>query len=76
MKHEFDFKLDNDHQSIEELWSSLSTIVSGRVADNRLTADSGGDYPLTIREKQLMTIETMVTVMKETHAAMRELENQ
>lgn len=62
-----DFAIDNDTQSIKELWESVAKMGSHVVNDN---IKSDGDYPLSVREIQLTSLKTLVTAIEKTHHAL------
>jgi hypothetical protein len=60
-----DFKLNASTQSVGELWESIATIAQGRVNDNNLP----GDYPLSLRKRQLESISSLVITLELSHKA-------
>lgn len=56
------FKLDEETQSVKELWHSLADVVTGRVRDNE-----DGNYPILMRIQQLVSIQALVTALFESH---------
>lgn len=62
-----DYRIDEQAQSVSELWISISDLATGRVKDNIST----GSYPLAIREMQLITLENLVGALRNAHIKMK-----
>lgn len=67
MKFPTKYKLNNDTQSVAELWESIRRLSTGRCADNNANFD---DYPLAWRCRQLDTLKALVQALEETHNKM------
>lgn len=66
-----DFAIDNDTQSIKELWESVAKMGSHVVNDN---IKSDGDYPLSVRKMQLASLKTLVSTLEMSHTAIEQSE--
>jgi hypothetical protein len=58
-----DFKLDENHQNISELWESLADLAKRRVDDNA----KGKIYPLETRKTQLSSAQALLKCIADTH---------
>lgn len=63
MKANVDYRIDEDTQSLGELWSSLAKLSAGRAHDNNVTQE----YPLDIRKRQIEGILLLANTIKKTH---------
>tara|TARA_B100000809_G_C14687394_1_gene369188 strand:- start:107 stop:322 length:216 start_codon:yes stop_codon:yes gene_type:complete len=61
-----DFKLNEDHQNISELWESLADLAKRRVDDNAKSKS----YPLETRKIQLSTARALLKCIADTHTEM------
>lgn len=69
--HSKDFKLNEETQSIEQLWNSLYRFTKRRVEDNSWSES----YPLGTREVQMHDLRALVKAIEETHKKMRQVAN-
>jgi hypothetical protein len=57
-------RVNNDTQSIEELWESLAKLSQNITKDNQRY---NGEYPISIRERQMITLDSLVNAIKGFH---------
>lgn len=57
------YALNEDMQTLEQLWESIHKLAGGRVRDNAL----GEEYPLETRIRQTLTLKVLVEVLEKTH---------
>lgn len=58
-----DYKLNEDTQSLDELWESIAKLATGRVKDNSISTV----YPLETRKRQLDALLVLANAIKATH---------
>jgi len=61
------FAKDEETQTIEELWISLAKLSANIVEDNK-HSNYSGEYPIWVRQIQLVGITALVKCIEETHA--------
>ena len=64
-------RVDENTQSIGELWESVEQFAYNRVADNRLYDDN--KYPIEVRIAQMATLRVLVKAIDEFHAKFSEM---
>lgn len=57
------YKINEETQTLDELWESISKLASGRVDDNR----NSETYPLDVRKLQINTLIVLANTIKATH---------
>jgi len=62
-------KVNEDMQSIEELWKSLAFFCNNRVVDN---IKYDGVYPISAREMQMPTLKALVEAIEEFHTKFKD----
>lgn len=66
-------KINNETQSLQELWESINSLSAHVVQDNEKCDND--EYPKRIRTYQLKAIEELVNTIKETHSVIEESNN-
>jgi len=57
-------RVDENTQSIGELWESLAKFTQRRAEDNK---NYFGDYPLSVRRAQMPTLKSLVAAIEKFH---------
>lgn len=55
--------INDETQTLGELWQSVAVLASGRVEDNALVSE----YPLDIRKRQVESLKHLVVTIEATH---------
>lgn len=71
MSIKLSFKVNDDMQTIEQLWESVANLANRRVEDNKLM----GEYPLSVRQLQVAGLKSLAQAIEDTHKAMEEQES-
>jgi hypothetical protein len=56
-------RINDETQSLSELWQSVAILASGRVSDNALVSE----YPIDIRKRQVESLKHLVATIEATH---------
>lgn len=57
-----------DTQTIKDLWISLSKLSQHIVEDNTLSEQQGCEYPVGVREMQLVSLKALLKAINNTHS--------
>lgn len=63
-------RINNEMQTLEELWQSVSELATHVVQDNEKC--NNDEYPKDIRTRQVKALEVLLDNIKETHDIIKE----
>ena len=64
-KVSMNYRLDDNTQTVGELWESIAKLAAGSVADNKVC----DNYPFRIRQSQLESLKELVKSLDDSHNA-------
>lgn len=63
------YRSDSETSSVRELWNSAAHLCNGRASDN-----NAGNYPLGLRDIQLLSLETVVAELRRAHEYLKSVD--